>query len=50
MNDYDEDATYARKEEIIEERQTNMFKEKYSEWIAKNKVSISSKFWNEFDI
>lgn len=50
VNDYDEDATYARKEEIIEERQTNMFKEKYSEWIAKNKVSISSKFWNEFDI
>lgn len=49
-NDYDEDSTYARKEEIIEERQTNMFKEKYAKWIADNKVSISSKFWNEFTI
>lgn len=50
VNDYDEDSTYARKEEIIEERQTNMFKKKYAEWIGNDKVSISSKFWNEFEI
>lgn len=50
VNDYDEDSTYARKEEIIEERQTNMSKKKYAEWIGNDKVSISSKFWNEFEI
>lgn len=50
VNDYDEDSTYARKEEIIEERQTSMFKDKYAEWLDGDKVSISSKFWNEFEI
>ena len=46
----DEDATYARKEEIIEERQTRMFKEKYKEWLGEWDVEISSSFWLIFEI
>lgn len=47
---YNEDATYARKEEIIEERQTSMFKDKYADWLKKCDVSISEKFWNAFSL
>lgn len=50
VNDNDADATYNRKEAIIEERQTKMFKEKYSEWLSDSKVDISNKFWNVFSI
>ena len=42
--------TYARKEEIINERQTKMFKEKYAEWLSESKVDISNKFWDVFTI
>lgn len=50
VNPNDEDATYARKEEIIEERQTEMFKEKYSAWLKNCDVQISEGFWDEFTI
>ncbi|MBU5478679.1 peptidyl-prolyl cis-trans isomerase [Eubacterium sp. MSJ-13] len=50
VDDNDEDATYAKKEEIINERQTKMFKEKYSEWLSGAKVDISNKFWEVFTI
>ena len=50
VSDYDEDATYSRKEEIIEENQTSMFKDKYAEWLKKCNVSISKSFWNTFRI
>lgn len=49
-DDNNEDATYARKEAIIEERQTTMFKEKYSEWLKDCDVNISQDFWEEFEI
>ncbi len=50
INPMDEDATYARKEEIIEERQTNMFKKKYTEWLGEYEVDISKAFWKVFEI
>ncbi len=50
INPMDEDATYARKEEIIEKRQTNMFKKKYSEWFGECEVDISKAFWKVFEI
>ena len=50
LNDNDEDATYSRKEAIIEERQTKMFKEKYAEWLSDSKVDISNKFWDVFEL
>lgn len=50
VDDNDEDATYARREEIIEERQTKMFKEKYKKWLGDCEVSISKSFWKIFHI
>lgn len=50
VNSNNEDATYAYKEKVIEERQTSMFKEKYAEWLKDCDVSISQKFWEEFEI
>lgn len=50
VNDNDEDATYSRKEAIIEERQTKMFKEKYTKWLSDSKVDISNKFWDVFTL
>jgi len=50
INPMDEDATYARKEEIIEERQTSMFKKKYTEWLGEYEVDISKAFWKVFEI
>ena len=38
------------KEEIIEERQTNMFKKKYTEWLGEYEVDISKAFWKVFEI
>ncbi len=50
VNDNDEDAAYARKEEIIEARQTAMFKKKYAEWLGDYEVHISQSFWKIFHI
>ncbi len=50
VNDNNEDATYKRKEEIIENRQTNMFREKYAEWLEEADVNISQDFWENFKI
>ncbi len=46
----DEDATLERKEQIIAQRQTEMFMEKYSQWLKEKKVDINQSFWNEFSI
>lgn len=45
-----EEATGQRKEEIIEERQTVMFMEKYDQWMQDKDVDINQSFWNEFSI
>lgn len=50
INNNNEDATYDCKESIIEERQTNMFKDKYAEWLKGCDVKISQSFWEEFEI
>lgn len=50
ISDNDEDATYARKEEIIAERQTDMFKKKYAKWLKDYSVNISKSFWKVFEI
>lgn len=50
VNDNDADATYLRREEIIEERQTKMFKEKYVKWLGDYDVNISKSFWEIFEI
>lgn len=50
VSEQDEEATYAKKEEIIAKRQTEMFMGKYSEWMQQKKVDINQSFWNEFSI
>ncbi|MCH5267290.1 MAG: peptidylprolyl isomerase [Lachnospiraceae bacterium] len=50
VNDNDVDATQNRKEEIIEERQTAMFKKKYNSWLKKCEVNISEDFWENFQL
>ena len=50
VNPFDEDATYAKKEAIIEERQTAMFKDKYAKWLGDSEVSISKSFWRIFEL
>lgn len=50
VSEQDEDATRQRKEEIIGERQTAMFMEKYAQWMQDQDVDINQSFWNEFSI
>lgn len=50
VDDNDEDATYAKREEIIEERQTEMFKQRYRQWLGDCQVGISKSFWEIFEI
>jgi parvulin-like peptidyl-prolyl isomerase len=46
VSDYNEDATIQRKENIIEERRSDMFSELYKEWSADYDVVINSKAWD----
>ena len=46
----DEEATYKKKEEIIKQRQTDMFMKKYAKWLEDQNVDINQTFWNEFSI
>lgn len=50
VNEQDEDATYQKKEEIIEQRQTEMFTSKYTQWMKEQDVDINQQFWNDFSI
>lgn len=44
------DETQARKEEIIADRQTKMFKKKYANWLKDYDVNISEAFWSVLEI
>lgn len=46
----DEEAMHARKEELIEQSQTEMFRRKYSKWLGDDEIRISKSFWKIFDI
>lgn len=47
VSDYDEDATLAKKEEIIAKRQDKLFRKKYTEWSQGYKLIISTALWDE---
>jgi foldase protein PrsA len=47
VSDFDEDATKAKKEEMIEEEQEDVFAEAYTEWSADYEVEIGQKLWDE---
>ena len=50
VEEVDEDATQQRKEELIEKRQTKMFREKYGKWLGNDEIRISKSFWKIFKI
>ena len=50
VEERDEDATQQRKEKLIEERQTEMFREKYGKWLGDDEIRISKSFWKIFKI
>ena len=47
ITDYNEDATLAKKEAMIEEERDRLFREKYAEWTEDYKVVISEALWDE---
>ncbi len=49
VSDYDEDATLAKKEEIIAKKQDELFRQKYAEWSQGYKLIISTALWDEIE-
>ena len=49
VNDYDEDATMAKKEAIIAERKDELFRQKYLEWSERIKLVISTAVWDAME-
>ena len=47
VSDFDEDATRAKKEEMIEAEQERVFSEAYTSWSKDYKVEIGKKLWEE---
>jgi foldase protein PrsA len=45
VSDFDKDATLEKKEEIIEDRQNELFKKLYDEWSQNYKVEVKEKAW-----
>ncbi len=45
VSEYDEDATIAKKEEIIAARQESAFRDLYESWKAECKVELNEKLW-----
>ncbi len=46
VSDYDEDATTQRKEEIINQRRSELFAKLYEDWTANYDVVVNSEAWN----
>jgi foldase protein PrsA len=46
VSDYDTDATIQRKEEIINQRRSELFAKLYEEWTANYDVVVNSEAWN----
>lgn len=47
---YDEDATLQVKEEIIEQRRSDLFVELYSEWYTKYEVKVNMNLWDKLEL
>lgn len=45
VNDFNKDATLGKKEEIIQERQNDLFKKLYEQWSKNYKVEVNEKVW-----
>lgn len=49
VNDNDEDATAAKREELIMERQRASFERKFTQWSADYEIVISAPLWDKID-
>lgn len=47
INDYDEESTLKRKEELIKEREIKAFQEAYEKWSAAYKTVVSTTLWDK---
>lgn len=47
VNEFDEDATRAKKEEMIENEQERVFSEAYEQWLSGYEVEVAKKLWEE---
>ncbi|NMB42769.1 MAG: peptidyl-prolyl cis-trans isomerase, partial [Clostridiales bacterium] len=47
VDDYNEDATLAKKEEIIDDRQMNLFEELFETWQKDVKIELNKDVWDE---
>lgn len=50
INDNDEDAAIAKKEEIIQEQQDKLFRKKFKKWAKKYNVIIGTKVWDKIEL
>lgn len=49
VTDFDVDATYEKKEEIIAARQEEEFKERYQEWREAIRIEVNEEVWDALD-
>lgn len=49
VTDYDVDATYEKKEEIIAKRQEEYFQTRYKEWRGSTHIEVNEKIWESLD-
>lgn len=49
VDDYNEDATLAKKEAIIDERQREKFRQLFKDWEKKVKVEVNEEIWNQIE-
>lgn len=47
---YDEDATLQVKEEIIEQRRSDLFVELYTQWYSSYEVKVNMNLWNQLEL
>lgn len=50
INDNDEDAANAKKEEMIQEQQDKLFRKKYEKWSKEYHVVIGTKIWDKVQL
>ena len=50
VDSYDEDATLQVKEQIIEQRRSDLFVELYSEWYSQYEVKVNMNLWNKLEL
>mgnify|MGYP000992874075 CR=1 FL=1 len=48
VSDFNEDATQAKKEDIIKQRQSDAFQKLYTEWQKEVKVKVNDELWDSF--